>query len=124
MEDLGLENYESVDKVLNQPEMTPQKTEKYLKKIIKEAEFKRKQISGYKAHITKGYKKKSISEAERQMQRKQLDDAGAVLNEYIKHQRNKLKTMKGSGIKGRGKKKRVGNVCFSMIQSSFSRKWN
>ena len=36
LDDLGITKYESVDKVLNQPEMTSQKTNQYLNKIIKE----------------------------------------------------------------------------------------
>ena len=39
---------------------------------------------------------------------KRLDDARAALNEYIKHH----KTIKGSGIKGRRRKQRGGNVMF------------
>ena len=53
-------------------------------KIIKDAEFRRKQIGGYKADITKKYKKGAISEADRQIMNKRLDNARAVLNEYIK----------------------------------------
>ena len=44
-----------------------------------------------------------------QMYRKRLNDAGVVLNEYIDYHREKLK--KGSGIKGR-RRKRGGNVMF------------
>ena len=45
---------------------------------------------------------------------KRLDDARAVLNEYINHHKTKLEveTIKGSGIKGRGRKQRGGNVMF------------
>ena len=100
-----------VDMTLNQPQMTPQKTKKYLGKIIKDAEVERKKFGGYKANITKQYKKGAISEADRQMMNKRLDDAKAVLNEYIKHHKTKLQTMKGSGIKGR-RRKRGGNVMF------------
>ena len=112
LDDLGIPNYESVDMTLNQPQMTPQKTKKYLGKIIKDAEVERKKFGGYKANITKQYKKGAISEADRQMMNKRLDDARAVLNEYIKHHKTKLQTMKGSGIKGR-RRKRGGNVMFS-----------
>ena len=111
LDELGVMNYESVDKVINQPEMTPQKTNNYLNKIIKDAEVERKKFGGYKANVTKQYKKGAISEAERQMMNKRLDDARAVLNEYIKHHKTKLKTIKGSGIKGR-RKQRGGNVMF------------
>ena len=60
----------------------------------------------------KKYNKGLISEAERQVMNKQIDNARAVLNEYIQHHNNKLETIKGSGIKGRKRKQRGGNVIF------------
>ena len=108
LDDLGIMNYENVDKVLNQPEMTTQKNKIYLKKVIKDAEFKKKQLSGYKSKVTKDYKKGVISEADRDVMYKRLDDSRAVLNEYIKH----YKTKTGTGIKGRRRKQRGGNVMF------------
>ena len=111
LHDLGIPNYESVDMTLNQPEMTPQKTKGYFNTIIKKAESERKKFRGYKANITKKYNKGVISEAASQMMKKRLDDAKAVLNEYIKHHKTKLKTIKGSGIKGR-RRKRGGDVMF------------
>ena len=112
LEDIGIPDYENVEMVLNQQEMTPQKTKAYLNKIINNANFKRKQLSGFKANVTKKYKSGNLSEAERQMQNKRIDNARVVLNEYIKHYDTKLKTMKGSGIKGRGRRQRGGNVVF------------
>ena len=112
LEDIGIPDYENVEMVLNQQEMTPQKTKAYLNKIIKNANYKRKQLSGYKANVTKRYKSGNLSEAERQMENKRIDNARVVLNEYIKHYDTKLKTMKGSGIKGRGRRQRGGNVVF------------
>ena len=112
LEDIGIPDYENVEMVLNQQEMTPQKTKAYLNKIINNANFKRKQLSGYKANVTKRYKSGNLSEAERQMQNKRIDNARVVLNEYINHYNTKLKTMKGSGIKGRGRRQRGGNVVF------------
>ena len=111
LNDIGIPDYENVEIVLNQQEMTPQKTKAYLNKIINNAKFKRKQLSGFKANVTKKYKSGNSSEAERQMQNKRIDNARVVLNEYIKHYDTKLKTMKGSGIKGR-RKQRGGNVVF------------
>ena len=112
LEDIGIPDYENVELKLNQQEMTPQKTKAYLNKIINNANFKRKQLSGFKANVTKQYKSGNLSEAERQMQNKRIDNARVVLNEYIKHYDTKLKTMKGSGIKGRGRRQRGGNVVF------------
>ena len=111
LEDMGVTNYEDIDKVLNQPEMAPKKAKIYLGKIIKDAEKERKKLGGYKANITKQYNKRVISEADRQMMNKRLDDARVVLNEYIRHHMTKLETIKGSGIKGR-RRKRGGNVMF------------
>ena len=112
LEDIGIPDYENVEMMLNQQEMTPQKTKTYLKKIIKNANIKKKQLSGFKANVTKKYKSGNLSEAERQIRNKRIDNARVVLKEYIKHYDTKLKTMKGSGIKGRGRRQRGGNVVF------------
>ena len=111
LDDLGIANYEDVNYQLNQTEMTPNKSKLYLKKIIKNAEFKRHQLKGYKTKVTNDYKKGVITAADRQIANKQLDDARAVLNKYITDQKTKLDTIKGSRIKGR-RKKRGGNVMF------------
>ena len=112
LNDIGIPNYENVDKILNQPEMNPTKTEVYLNKILKEAVFKRNQLNGFKANVTKQYNSGKISEADRQMQNKRIDNARVTLNEYIKHYDTKLNTITGTGIRGRGRKQRGGNVMF------------
>ena len=112
LEDIGISNYEQIDKILDQPEMTVKKKRSFINKIIKDATFKRKQLSGFKANVTKQYKSGNLSEAERQMQNKRIDNARVVLNEYINHYKTKFQTMKGSGIKGRGRRQRGGNVMF------------
>ena len=90
--------------------MTPIKLKTYLRKqVIEEAKFKRKQLLGYKSQITHAYNKGEIKDAERAMKNKQIDDARFVLNQYIKYYENKLKTIKGSGLK---RKQRGGNVIF------------
>ena len=68
-------------------------------------------MKGFKANVTKQYKSGSISESKRQEKNKRIDNARVTLNEYIKHYDTKLKTMKGSGIKG-WRKQRGGNVMF------------
>ena len=80
--------------------------------IIKKAEKERNKIKGYKSKVTKDYNKGVISAADMQIKNKRLDDARAALNEFINHHNTKLKTIKGSGIKGRGRKQRGGNVMF------------
>ena len=112
LNDIGITNYENVDKVLNQPEMTNQKTIAYLKKIIKDAKFKRNQLKGFKANVTKQYNNGNMSEAERQEKNLRIDNAKVTLNQYISHYNTKVATIKGSGIKSRGRKRRGGNVIF------------
>ena len=111
LEDVGIINYENVDKILNQEQMTTIKKNIYINRIIKKAETERKRIGGYKSKVTKDYKKGVISKADRQVMYKRLDNAGAVLTEYINYHKTKLETIKGSGIKGR-KRQRGGNVMF------------
>ena len=108
LNDLGLQNYDSVEKVLNQQEMTKQKNKKYLNKIINAAKTKRNQLKGYKGSMSKQFKSGLISEAVKQQEYKRIDNAGKTLNAYIKHYENKIKTMKGSGMK----KRKGGNVIF------------
>ena len=104
LDDLNLANYENVDKVLNQSEMTNQKTKTYLNKIIKDAKFKRNQLRGFKTNFIKKYDKGEISEIERQVIKKRFEDARVTLNQYISHYQTKVATIKGSGIRGRGRK--------------------
>ena len=108
LNDIGLQNYDSVEKVLNQQEMTPKKTKAYLKKIVNEAKTKRNQLKGYKGSISKQFKSGSISEAVKQQEYKRIDNARFTLNAYIEHYENKIETMKGSGMK----KQKGGNVIF------------
>ena len=103
-----------MDEVLDQPEVTPNKKKIYLNKIIKNSEYKRKQIIGYKSKVTKDHNKGAISAADKQIMNKRLDNARMILNDYINYHRQKLDSisLKGSGIKGRRRKQRGGNVMF------------
>ena len=85
LDDLGLSNYDDIEKRLNQPEMTQQKIKLYVNKKLKDAEFRRNQLKGYKTHVSKDYNKGKISEAQKTMDYKRIDNARAVLNQYIKH---------------------------------------
>ena len=108
LDDLGLQNYDSVEKVINQQEMTQRKNKKYLNKIVNDAKFKRNQLKGYKTSITKQFNSGLISEAVKQQEYKRIDNARVTLNAYIEHYENKIETMKGSGMK----KQKGGNVIF------------
>ena len=107
LDELELSNYDDIEKQINQPEMTQRKIKKYVNKKLKEAEFKRNQLKGYKTNVSKDYNKGKISEAQKTLDYKRIDNARAVLNQYIQHYANKVKTMEGSGLKKRG-----GNIVF------------
>ena len=107
LDELELSNYDDIEKQLNQPEMTPKKSKKYVNKKLKDAEFRRNQLKGYKSNISKDYNKGKIGEAQKTMDYKRIDNARAVLNQYIKHYGNIVKMMEGSGLKKRG-----GNIVF------------
>ena len=107
LDELDLSNYDDIEKQLNQPEMTPRKIKRYIDKKLKDAEFRRNQLKGHKTHVSKDYNKGKISEAQKTLDYKRIDNARAVLNQYIKHYENKVKMMKGSGLKKRG-----GNIVF------------
>ena len=107
LNELELSNYDDVEKQMNQPEMTQLKIQKYINKKLKDAIFKRNQLKGYKTNVLKDYNKGKISEAQKTLDYKRIDNARAVLNQYIKHYENKVKTMEGSGLKKRG-----GNIVF------------
>ena len=70
LNDLGIQYYDSVEKVLNQQEMTQQKN-----KIINDPKTRRNQLKGYKSHATKQFKSGKITEATRQMENKRRDNA-------------------------------------------------
>ena len=91
LDDLGLSNYDDVEKQLNQPEMTQQKIKLYVNKKLKEAEFKRHQLKGFKSQVSQSYKKGKIGEAQKTMDYKRIHNARAILNQYIKHYENKVK---------------------------------
>ena len=107
LDELELSNYDDIEKQINQPEMTPRKIKRYIDKKLKDAEFKRHQLKGYKSQVSQAYNKGKIGEAQKTMDFKRIDNARAVLNQYIKHYENKVKMMKGSGLKKRG-----GNIVF------------
>ena len=107
LDELDLSNYDDIEKQLKQPEMTPRKIKRYIDKKLTDANIKRNQLKGYKSQVSQAYNKGKISEAQKTMDYKRIDNARAVLNQYIKHYENKVETIQGSEIKKRG-----GNIVF------------
>ena len=107
LDELELSNYDDIEKQINQPEMTQRKIKKYVNKKLKDAEHKRNQLKCRKTQVSLAYKRGDIGEAQKTIDFKRIDNARVVLNQYIKHYANKVKTMEGSGLKKRG-----GNIVF------------
>ena len=99
LDDLGLSNYDDIEKQLNQPEMTQQKIKSYVNKKLKNAIKKRNQLKGYKSQVSQSYNKGEMGEAQKTMEYKRIDNVGAVLNQFIKHYENEVEMMKDSGLK-------------------------
>ena len=109
LDELGLTNYDDIEAQLKREDMTEKTRNSFLSKKIENAVKKRQQLPGYKTHITKQLNKGLMSQSEAQFRRKVIDDAKKVLNDYINFNKNKLKSIKGSGLK-RKTTKRGGNV--------------
>ena len=110
LDKLKIPNYNDVELRLTQEDMNDTKRRGYLKTVIKNAKDQRHKLTGYSTDVTKKLKSGSISEAEAQMKRKVIQDTRKVLNDYINHNNQKLKNIKGSGLKK--KTKRGGQVHF------------
>ena len=106
LNDLGLLNYDDIEKKLETLEM-PKNIKPFLEKNVKEAITARNKLNGYKSQISQSYNKGKMSEAEKNIKYGRIDKARVVINQYIKHYNNKVKITKGSGLKKRG-----GNIVF------------
>ena len=117
LDDLGLSNYDDIEKQLERPEMPKKQIKPFLKKKVEAANHKRNQLKGRKSQVSQEYNKGKIGEAEKTLKYKKIDNERVVLNQYIKHYENKVKTMEGSGLKKRG-----GNIVFFNDAKQFLKK--
>ena len=110
--DMGVNYYDDVDYKLNQPEMTPKNKKTFINKIIKESKTKWFKLRSSKSESTKKMKENIISEAEKNEIHTRANQAMAALKDYMNYYEAKKKEIGGSGIKGRRRKNRGGNVIF------------
>ena len=110
LDKLEIPNYEDVELQLEQEDMNDKKRKSYLTKTLKKAKDQRYKLTGYSADITKKLNSGSITEAEAQYRRKIIQDTRKVLTDYIDYNSQRLKNIKGSGLKK--KIKRGGQVMF------------
>ena len=102
LDTLNIPNYNDVELRLTEKDMVHAKRKAYLNKILKNAKDQRSKLTGYSTDVTKKLKSGSITQAEAQYRRKVITDTRKVLNDYINYNNQRLKTIKGSGLKRGG----------------------
>ena len=105
LDKLNIPNYDDIELRLTEEEMDDKKRKSYLNKILKDAKNRRKQLLGFSADVTKKLNSGSITEAEAQYRRKIIQDTRKVLTDYIDYNNQRLKNIKGSGLKKKTKKR-------------------
>ena len=99
LDKLNIPNYNDIELRLTENDMDNNKRKAYLNKILKNAKDRRLKLSGYSTSVTKKLKSGSITEAEAQYRRKVINDTRKVLTDYINYNNQRLKNIKGSGLK-------------------------
>ena len=98
LDKLNIPNYDDVELRLKEEDMDNNKRKAYLNKILKNANDQRSKLTGYSTDVTKKLKSGLITQAEAQYRRKIILDTRKVLNEYIGYNKQRLSTLKGSGL--------------------------
>ena len=99
LDEIQIPNYDEIEIRLQQEDMNDQKRKSYLKKILKNAKDQRLKRNGYLSDISKKLKSGLMTEAEAQYRRKIIQDTRKVLTDYIDYNNQRLKNIKGSGLK-------------------------
>jgi len=110
LDELKIPNYDDIELRRQQEDVNDIKRKSYLTNALNKAKDKRKQLPGFSAQITKNLNNGSMSQAEAQMRRKLINDTRKVLNDYTNYNNQRLKNIKGSGLKKTNKKRWTGNV--------------
>ena len=117
LDGLEIPNYDRVKSQLEKKDINDKERKSYLKLILKNAKETRQQINGKQLNVTKKLNSGTISKALAQYQMKEIRDKREVINDYINYNNEKLndieqklKDIKGSGLKK--KTKRGGQVMF------------
>ena len=107
LDELQIPNYDDIELQLQQEDMNDKKRKAYLTNTLKKAKYKRKQLPGFLSDISKKLNSGLITQAEAHYRRKVINDAKKVLTDYIDYNNQrlqKLKSIKGSGLKKKTKK--------------------
>ena len=103
LDKLNIPNYNDIELRLTEQDMDNNKRKAYLNKILKNAKDQRSKLTGYSTDVTKKLNSGSITQAEAQYRRKVINDTRKVLTDYINYNNQRLKTIKGSGLKRGGR---------------------
>ena len=106
LDQLDLPNYDDVDKRLAEPEMTATRQKRYLRKVLDDAEIRRKTVTVRKSNATRAYNAKKITAEQRNLIHANVGKLEREIRDYRKHYESKLYSIKGSGLRrgqrGRG----------------------
>ena len=116
LDQLGLPNYDDVEMRLAEPEMTATKQRNYLNLVIKNADTTRRQAVATKSNATKKFKAGKITGEERDLAHNRSNLLQKEIKDYMKHYQSKLKSIKGSGRKQRGRGAYFFNDAKGMLQ--------
>ena len=116
LDQIGLPNYNDVEMRLAEPEMTETKQRNYLEKVVKDAEVRRRQAVAIKSNATKDFKAGKITGEERDLAHNRSNLLQKEIKDYKKHYQSKIKTIKGSGRKQRGRGAYFFNDAKEMLQ--------
>ena len=99
LDQLGLSNYNDVEKRLAEPEMNDERRQKYLQTMLKNAETKRKIVAIKKTHATNRFKNGEITAKERDKIYEDTDRRLRPIKEYKNIRKEKRNHLKENGSK-------------------------
>ena len=102
LDQLELPNYNDVEKRLAEPEMNYERRQKYLQTVYKNAETRRKQVAAMKTQASNKLKRGEITEERKKQIYEESDRLQGPIREFKNKMKQKMKSFKGKGQKGRG----------------------
>ena len=99
---LELPNYNDVEKRLAQPEMNDERRQKYLQNVLKNAETRRKIVAAKKMQASNRLQRGEITAEEKKQIYEESDRLQGAIRELKNITKQRMKSFKGKGQKGRG----------------------
>ena len=116
LNELDLSDYNFLKLGYDAEELTKEDKQQFFKHMIDKATTERNRLKGFKADVTRKFNDGKINEATKQLRNKKIDNDRDILADYINFNNDLIKKLnneqKASGIRGRGRKQRGGNVMF------------